>query len=34
MPEKVEAQLDAALNVKGYGHVKKKSLEAAILALN
>ena len=34
MPEKLEAQLDAALNVKGYGHVKKKSLEAAILALN
>ena len=34
MPEKLEAQLDAALKVKGYGHVKKKSLEAAILALN
>ena len=34
MPEKFEAQLDAALKVKGYGHVKKKSLEAAILELN
>ena len=34
MPEKSEAQLDAALKVKGYGHVKQKSLEAAILALN
>ena len=34
MPEELEAQLDAALKVKGYGHVKQKSLEAAILALN
>ena len=33
MPEELEAQLDAALKIKGYGHVKQKSLEAVILAL-
>ena len=32
-PETFEAQLDIALEVKGYGHIKRKSLETAILAL-
>lgn len=31
--EKFETQLDSALKVKGYGHIKRASLEAAILAL-
>ncbi len=32
-PETFEAQLDSALKVKGYGHIKRESLKAAILAL-
>ena len=32
-PEKFEAQLDIALKVKGYGHIKRETLKAAILAL-
>ena len=32
-PENFEAQLDSALKVKGYGHIKRETLEAAILAL-
>ena len=31
--ETFEAQVDIALEVKGYGHIKRKSLETAILAL-
>ena len=32
-PATLEAQLDSALEVKGYGHIKRDSLKAAILAL-
>ena len=32
-PENFEAQLDSALKVKGYGHIKRETLKAAILAL-
>ena len=32
-PETFEAQLDSALKVKGYGHIKRESIKAAILAL-